>query len=229
VKLNTPAQSPAPPVELWRRIAIWPLALVLRIWWRTLRVTMPDKDLGVVTQRGKPIIFVLWHNRLFIAPDMVRRFRGGHPIYALVSASRDGAWLAALFAGVGMGAIRGSSSRKGREAAAGLIEALEGGCDIGITPDGPRGPSYVMKPGAVVVGRRSNAFFVLVGMDFESAWRVSSWDGFYLPRPFSRVHMRYEEVDPAGLEDSDEAVAQLGKRLVELNPDRIPAPVRRMA
>ncbi|HEY5227708.1 MAG TPA: DUF374 domain-containing protein, partial [Opitutaceae bacterium] len=160
---------------------------------------MPAKDLGVVSQRGQPIIFVLWHNRLFIAPDVVRRFRGGHPIYALVSASKDGAWLAALFAGVGMGAIRGSSSRKGREAAAALIEALEAGCDIGITPDGPRGPSYVMKPGAVVVGRRSNASFVLVGMDFESAWRASSWDGFYLPRPFSRVRMRYEVVDPADL------------------------------
>jgi lysophospholipid acyltransferase (LPLAT)-like uncharacterized protein len=214
---------------MWRRIAIWPLAFFLRLWWRTVRVEIPEKDLAVVTQRGQPIIFVLWHNRLFMSPDFVRRYRGGHPIYALVSPSKDGAWLAALFGGVGMGAIRGSSSRKGREAATALVEALQEGCDIGITPDGPRGPSYVMKPGALVVGRRSKACFVLVGMDFESAWRVRSWDGFYLPRPFSRMHMRFEVTDVSGLEDTEAAVGQLTRRLLELNPDRIPPPVRRQA
>ena len=214
---------------MWRRMAIWPLTLVLRAWWRTVRVEISAKDLGVVSQRGQPIIFVLWHNRLFMSPDFVRRYRGGHPISALISPSKDGAWLAALFAGVGMGAIRGSSSRQGREAVTALVEALQDGCDIGITPDGPRGPAYAMKPGARVVGRRSRACFVLVGMDFESAWRVRSWDGFYLPRPFSRMHMRFEVVDVSSLKDTDEAVSQLGRRRVELNPDRTPAPVRSRA
>jgi lysophospholipid acyltransferase (LPLAT)-like uncharacterized protein len=225
--LNTPREKSTSGVALWRRAAIWPVSAVLRLWWRTIRIEMPAEDLGVVTGRGRPVIFVLWHNRLFLTPEFVIRYRGGHPIYSLVSPSGDGAWLAALFHGVGMGAVRGSSSRGGREAATALVEALQSGCDIGITPDGPRGPVYALKPGALVVARRAGSLLVLVGMDFESAWRVGRWDGFYIPRPFSRVQARFVTVDPSSMDDSEEAARHLGRRLVELNPDRNPAPVRR--
>jgi hypothetical protein len=190
---------------------------------------MTESDRQVITQQGQPVIFALWHNRLFVTPEIVRRFRGGQPISALISASKDGSWLAALFHGVGMDAVRGSSSRKGREAAAGLLDAFQQGKDIGITPDGPRGPAYAMKAGALVVGRRTKAAFVLVGMDFQSAWRVNSWDGFYLPRPFSSIRMHFENVDLSTIEDTDEGIARLSKRLVEINPDRIPAPPRMRA
>jgi lysophospholipid acyltransferase (LPLAT)-like uncharacterized protein len=211
---------------MWRRVAIWPLAFVLRAWWRTLRMEVPAADLAVITQQGHPVIFALWHNRLFVTPEIVRRFRGGQPICALISASKDGSWLAGLFAAVGMDAVRGSSSRQGREAATALVEAIQDGRDIGITPDGPRGPAYVMKAGALVVGRRTKAAFVLVGIDYKSAWRLNSWDGFYLPRPFSAMRMQFENVDLAAQEDTDEAVALLGRRLAEINPDRFPAPTR---
>jgi hypothetical protein len=175
------------------------------------------------------MIFVLWHNRLFMTGDIIRRYRGGHPIYALISASGDGDWLAALFSAIGVGAIRGSSSRYGREAAGAVVEALNAGRDIGITPDGPRGPVYVMKPSTLVFARRTNANVALVGMDFESSWRFSSWDGFHVPRPFSRVHMRFKAVDVAGLDGSEEAARRLGAQLSEINPDRKAAPVRRKA
>lgn len=190
---------------------------------------IPDGDLKVVTHQGEPTIFVLWHNRLFMAADVVRRYRAGHPLYSLISASNDGAWLAALFGALDLRAVRGSSSRMGREAASDLVDVLRQGCDVGITPDGPRGPSYEMKPGALVVARRSRCRVVLAGMDFESSWRISSWDGFHIPRPFSRIHMRFVTVEPNELEDRDEAASQLGRRLVELNPDRTPAPVRSRA
>jgi hypothetical protein len=130
---------------------------------------------------------------------------------------------------VGMKAVRGSSSRNGREAASALVEVLRSGCDVGITPDGPRGPVYEMKPGALIVARRAHPRVCLVGMDFESSWRVASWDGFHLPRPFSRVHARFELIPVDELKERDEAAHLLGARLVELNPDRSPAPVRRRA
>jgi lysophospholipid acyltransferase (LPLAT)-like uncharacterized protein len=83
-----------------------------------------------------------------------------------------------------------------------------------------------MKPGALIVARRTQTRVALVGIDFESSWRVRSWDGFYLPRPFSRVNMRFELVPLEELKDRDEAAHRMGARLVEMNPDRIPAPVR---
>jgi lysophospholipid acyltransferase (LPLAT)-like uncharacterized protein len=208
---------------------MWPLSLVLRLWWSTIRMEMAPADLAVITRQGHPILFVLWHNRLFMTPEIVRRFRGGHPLYGLISASKDGDWLAALFTSVGLGAIRGSSSRFGREAVGAVVEALNSGRDVGITPDGPRGPLYVMKPGALVFGRRTSASVALVGMDFGSAWRLRSWDGFYLPRPFSRIQMRFEFADVAGLDGSENAARSLAARLSAMNPDRTSVAVRRKA
>jgi lysophospholipid acyltransferase (LPLAT)-like uncharacterized protein len=194
-----------------------------------MRVSIPAEDRKVVSQLGEPTIFILWHNRLFMAADVVRRYRSGHPLYSLISASNDGAWLAALFSALGVRAVRGSSSRLGREAATDLLEVLAAGCDVGITPDGPRGPAYEMKPGALVVARRARTRVVLAGMDFESSWRLSSWDGFHIPKPFSRIHMRFQIAAPGELEDRDEAALELGRRLVGLNPDRTGAPVRKRA
>lgn len=228
--LNTPPDLAQNGIPLWRRAAVWPVAVLIRMWWRTIRVSLPAKDLAVVSLQGEPTLFVLWHNRLFMAADIVRRYRAGHPLYSLISASKDGAWLNALFSALGLRTVRGSSSRLGREAASDLLEVLGAGNDVGITPDGPRGPLYEMKPGAFVVARRARTRVVLAGMDFESSWRMASWDGFHVPRPFSRVHLRFETVDAGQLDDRDEAAQLLGGRLAEMNPDRIPAPpVRRRA
>ena len=91
----------------------------------------------------------------WLAAEIVRRYRQGRTPYALVSASQDGAWLTAFFSLVGLRTVRGSSSRFGREAANELVEIMRAGRDIGITPDGPRGPRYEIKPGAIIVPRRT--------------------------------------------------------------------------
>ena len=186
----------------------------------TLRFETSPQDLKNYTKKDEPVAIVLWHNRLFLAAEIVRRYRGGRPAYALVSASQDGAWLTAFFSLAGLRTVRGSSSRLGREAATALVEVLRAGYDIGVTPDGPRGPCYDLKPGAVIVARRTGAPMLLIGAEFESAWRLRSWDRFNVPRPFSRVRMRCEIVTAAQLADRDAAMAMLGERLRALNPDR---------
>jgi lysophospholipid acyltransferase (LPLAT)-like uncharacterized protein len=228
-RLNTPSERQVHRVPLWRRAAVWPLAAVVRLWWTTVTICVSEEDRRVVEFQGEPTTFILWHNRLFLAAEIIHRFRKGRPLYSLISGSRDGSWLAAFFAAVGLRAVRGSSNRQGHEAASALVDVLQSGFDVGITPDGPKGPVYEMKPGALIVARRTRCRVVLVGMDFESSWRLASWDGFHIPRPFSKVHMRFEAFGTAALDERDEAARQLGRRLVELNPDRAPAPVRRRA
>jgi hypothetical protein len=218
--------EPAPAVYSisgWKRLLLWPLGLLLRAWGASLRLEIPEADRAAFERKDRPIAFVLWHNRLFLSPEFYRRFRGGRPVYGLVSASKDGAWLAALYSTVGMRAVRGSSSRFGREAAEGLVEVLRAGHDVGITPDGPRGPCYKMKPGALVVARRAEAPILIVGVQFFAAWRLRSWDGFYVPHPFSRIRVRCEEisVDDADGGDSTERIAA---RLREINPDQTSTP-----
>ncbi len=203
----------------WRRALLWPLGALLRLWGRSLRFDTTPEDLAAYTKKDQPVAIVLWHNRLFLAAEIVRRYRGGRPAYALVSASQDGAWLSAFFSLVGLATVRGSSSRLGREAATALVDTLRAGHDVGITPDGPRGPCYDLKPGGVIVARRTRAPLLLIGAEFESAWRLRSWDRFYLPRPFSRVRMRCEIIASTELADRDAALDRLRNRLLALNPD----------
>ena len=217
------ASAPAPAmvheISGWRRALLWPLGLAIRLWGMSLRFETSPADLFAYSKKDEPVAMVLWHNRLFLAAEIVRRFRGGRPAYALVSASQDGAWLTAFFSLAGLRTVRGSSSRLGREAASALVDTLRLGHDIGITPDGPRGPCYELKPGAVIVSRRTRAPMLLIGGEFSSAWRLRSWDRFYVPKPFSRVRMRCEIVTADQLADRDAAIGMLRERLLALNPD----------
>jgi lysophospholipid acyltransferase (LPLAT)-like uncharacterized protein len=204
----------------WRLALVWPFGFLLRLWGRTLRFDISPEDLRRYTKTDEPIAMVLWHNRLFLAAEILRRYRGGRPAYALVSASQDGAWLTAFFTLAGMRTVRGSSSRLGREAASALVDTLRAGHDVGITPDGPRGPRYDLKPGAVIVARRASVPVLLIGGEFSSAWRLRSWDRFYVPKPFSRVRMRCELLMADQLADRDTAIERMRERLLALNPDR---------
>lgn len=204
----------------WRRLLVWPFAKFVCLWSRSLRFEMDEASLRAYSKRDEPVAFVLWHNRLFLAAEIARRHRRGRPLHALVSASTDGAWLDAFFSQVGLSTVRGSSSRLGREAAGGLIEVLRSGDDIGITPDGPRGPCYDFKAGAIIVPRRTGTPLILIGAHFSSAWRLRSWDRFYLPKPFSTVRIHGEVVPVETFSgDRDEAAARLQSRLLEINPD----------
>jgi lysophospholipid acyltransferase (LPLAT)-like uncharacterized protein len=203
----------------WRHILLWPFGLLLKLWGRSLRFDTSVADYAAYTKKDVPVAIILWHNRLFLAAEIVRRYREGRPAYALVSASQDGAWLSAFFSLAGMRTVRGSSSRLGREAATALVEVLRAGNDVGITPDGPRGPRYEAKPGGVIVARRTHAPMLLIGAEFESAIRLRSWDQFRIPLPFSRVRMRCEVVLSDQLADRDAATAALQARLLALNPD----------
>ncbi len=203
----------------WRRLVLWPLALLLRAWGRTLRFEMDAESAAAVRKSDEPLAVVLWHNRLFVTFEIQRRYRASRPNHALVSASRDGAWLAAFLSLVGMQTVRGSTSRFAREAAGELVETMRAGHDIGITPDGPRGPCYSLRPGALTVARSAHARLLLIGAEYDSAWRTRSWDRFYLPKPFSRVrlHCRIRSLDTDV--DRDTAAAEVRAELLELSPD----------
>ena len=68
--------------------------------------------------------------------------------------------------------------------------------------------------------RRTRTPILVIGGEFESAWRLRSWDRFYIPKPFSRVRMRCELITAEELADRDTALARLHDRLIAINPDR---------
>jgi len=161
---------------------------LIRVWAMTLRAEVEDR--AGVTRPGGPLVYVLWHNRIFTVPPLWRNLPGKlRPVVVLTSASRDGATLAAAMAVFGLGAVRGSSSRRGAAALIALRRALRDGSDVCITPDGPRGPRYVVQPGVIKLASATGAPIVPIHIRFSSAWRLNSWDRFTIPKPFSRVRM----------------------------------------
>lgn len=206
-------------IEGWRRCLLYPLGLLVRLWGASLRFETTPESEKWLRHLEDPVAFVLWHNRLFLVSEIFRRYRQRRPVYGLVSASKDGAWLAAFFSLVGISSVRGSSSRLGREAVTALLDVLRAGNDIGITPDGPRGPMYDFKSGALIVSRRSRSPIMLLGGAFESAWQLKSWDRFYLPKPFSKVRVYCQRCDPEELADRERSAEALRARLLAINPD----------
>jgi len=202
-----------------RRLVLWLLALLLRVWGRTLRLQADEAARACLAHSDEPVAIVLWHNRLFLSPEIFRQFRTRRHVYGLVSASKDGAWLAAFYRMIGLIPVRGSTSRLGREAARVLIAKIQEGHDIGITPDGPRGPMYVVEPGVLVVTRRTQAPLVLIGAEFGPAWRLRSWDRFYVPWPFTRIKLRGALLPPVKADGSKLDVEDVRAALLAINPD----------
>lgn len=201
----------------WKRLLAGTAGLLMRAWCATLRLRVSPESRRRISD-PHPALFVLWHNKLFVAAELSRRLRPARPLHGLVSASKDGAWLTAFFEKVGLRVVRGSSSRGGREAVAALVDVLRSGHDAGITPDGPRGPIYECKPGAIVVARRARARVLLLGITYEHAWQLRSWDRFLLPRPFSTVNLCVRELSKEELRAPD-ARERVETILKEINPE----------
>ena len=135
-------------------------------------------------------ICVTWHNRLMFYPvTFPKRLR--IRTKAVVSASRDGQYVADFIAQFGIGSLRGSSSKRGAMAQLAAIESIrnEQSCIV-FTPDGPRGPRYKMKVGPIHLAGVTGAEIVPVSINYSRYWSAKSWDGFQFPKPFSKVTLR---------------------------------------
>ena len=199
--------------------------LNLSLRWRTDAVT--DARIRALRTPGtSPFILALWHNRLLVLPFAWERYmRRIRPrAFVLTSMSQDGEWLARLAARFGFGAARGSARRRGPEALRELVGLLRDGHDVAVTPDGSKGPVYGMKGGLVLLAQLSGARVVPVSVEFSRAWRLRSWDGFFIPKPFARVELRVGEpfaVPPtAGEADFERARARAEAALLGLVDER---------
>jgi lysophospholipid acyltransferase (LPLAT)-like uncharacterized protein len=168
----------------------------MRCWAKTLRFEVYDRC-GVTNPKDpiRPVIYTLWHNRIFTIPPIWWRTGGNiRKAVVLTSASKDGAILARAMAVFDIGSVRGSSSRRAVAGLIGMKRSLKEGLDVCITPDGPRGPRYVFHPGVIKLAESSGAPIVPIHAKYASAWRLKTWDGLVIPKPFSRVTVVFDEM-----------------------------------
>lgn len=218
--LDPVANSHIKTLSTTRRLLLYPIWLIARMWSRTWRFEVTSEARAALSDTSVPTVLLFWHNRLFLTGEVYHRYRRPRLAYGLVSASNDGAWLAAFLELSGLGAVRGSSSRRGREALFELATLLSEGNDLAITPDGPRGPIYSFKPGAALLVRRTQARVLLIGTNPSASWRLNSWDRFMVPGPFSTVEVTSRLISASDLpSDREECVEALRSALIEMNAD----------
>lgn len=199
-----PASSPKPvtgvivpiPLSWQRRLGASLIATLIRLLSSTLRFRWDDQS-GLIDNPGAaPVIFSTWHNRLALSMafyQYVRRRRGSGSLAALISASRDGGLLSGVLERFNVQPVRGSSSRRGRQALLELTSWIERGYDVAITPDGPRGPCYAIQEGVLALAQVTGR--PIVPASFHTRWRIrlKSWDRFQIPLPFALCHMKFGE------------------------------------
>ncbi len=183
---------------------------IARLLFATLRVRIVDH--AGLTRESPPfsIIFTFWHNRILaITVAHQRRYpKSRKGVAVLTSPSKDGEILAEVMACFHMGAIRGSSSRRGSRALHECVDRLNSGADLAVTPDGPKGPRYVLGPGLILLAQKTGARILPIHVKFSNAATVKSWDGFRIPLPFSRLDITmgaYETIPPTPTEEAFEA------------------------
>lgn len=173
----------------------------------TLRYRVKDPH-GFMTRKDlRQVIYCTWHNRLALSMKLHsvlgRRHHRTAGLAGLVSASRDGAFLAAILERFGVRSVRGSSSRRGPQALLELATMTDHGYDVAITPDGPRGPCYAVQSGVMALAQVTGLPAVPVSYHLNWKLWLKSWDRFQIPLPFSRCEITIGKMLHVPRESSD--------------------------
>jgi lysophospholipid acyltransferase (LPLAT)-like uncharacterized protein len=187
------------------RAAVLAGGIALRALASTWRYRAVGREsLEALRENNVPFIFSLWHGQLL---PLIWHHRGER-VAILVSEHRDGELIARLAKSIGYRLIRGSSSRGGERALLALAKELREGREVAVTPDGPRGPARSFAPGALIAAQRTGAPILPIAAHTDSAWRLSSWDNFMIPKPFAKVTIAYGEATRVSVESSRDAAAE---------------------
>ena len=166
------------------------VAYIIRIWFSTCRVTVHNG--GFVDNRegqGLPTIATFWHYSVMYILYFQRRSTAT----AMVSASKDGDYLAGLASRLGFNTVRGSRNRKGVQALKAMLGAVKKGSNAAIVADGSQGPHRVAQSGAVLIASKTGVPIVPIAWSASRFFTIRSWDRTAIPKPFSRIHYFYGE------------------------------------
>lgn len=191
--------------------------LLIRFICSTLRWEVRGMEhLDSIYANGRRAIFTFWHCCIFSASWMWRN-RG---IVVMSSMSRDAEYVGRFIKRLGYGTARGSATRGGGRALAEMAECLESGLDVAFTIDGPRGPAFAAKPGAVTLARHSGQAILPFHIAVRRRFELPSWDRQQIPWPFTRaVTVIAEPIyvpREAGAEEVARKQAELQKALERL-------------
>jgi lysophospholipid acyltransferase (LPLAT)-like uncharacterized protein len=177
-----------------QRLGAVAIFIALRALLLTVRCRLRAPSEFFAPNAPNPVIFCIWHNRLATCVKVLdvhrRPHNNGAGMAALISASKDGAFLARILEWFRVQPVRGSSSRRGAQALLELTTWAERGYDLTITPDGPRGPCYQIQDGITSLAQLTGLPIVPAALNLNWKISVKSWDRFQIPLPFATCEVR---------------------------------------
>ncbi|HLH52029.1 MAG TPA: lysophospholipid acyltransferase family protein [Verrucomicrobiae bacterium] len=211
----------------YQQIVAWGVFALIRIVSSTLRIKWIDTSGHFDKGPAVPAIYCIWHNRLALCMTAYYGYVVKHSrsagLAAMVSASKDGGFLAAILQCFNVEPVRGSTSRRGPQALLELTTCAERGLDLAITPDGPRGPRYQVQDGVMSLAQITGLAIVPVSYYVRWKFCVNSWDRFQIPLPFATCEMKFGPSIrvPREASDAEREQLRLGleKTLRELSVD----------
>lgn len=159
------------------------------IMWFSKVTVVGEQHADQLCENNTGHTFVFWHNQQFILPQL----RQNRNIHALVSDSRDGDYMDWLAKRFGKSTIRGSSSRKGVTALKQMLRLLKKGAELAIAIDGPRGPAFEVKHGAVQLAQSTGTPIIPLAYAASKKKQFSSWDESFIPYLFGHLAIVYGE------------------------------------
>ena len=198
------------------RIIIAAGYMFIRLIGPTLRVCVSCEEGAQETVGQRPLIISFWHACIVPATYLFRNVG----IRVMSSNSYDGEYMGRIIHRFGFVAVKGSSSRNAVRALLGLRRALQQGWAVAFSIDGPRGPRYQVKPGPVALARSSGVPLSTFHIAVKNAWVLNTWDRLIIPKPFSRILMRFGKLIPVPAEASEEDLERYQQELQD-SLDRI--------
>lgn len=192
---------------------------LLKSVWASSKIerVIGEEHLLKFIQEDQPVILCYWHQAHIMSLKYLldKRDQNGLKLSALVSPSKDGEMAAEAMKDWGVDVVRGSSSRTGAQAMRNLYEIIKKGFSPVITPDGPRGPAFEFKQGAIMLSQISQAPILPIAVTCSKAWQLNSWDKFMIPKPFAKVTIAIGEPVTAPKRMSEEEQEALRQQMGE--------------
>lgn len=166
------------------------LSWLIRAWFATCRVTVHDAHYREQCREyDNPVIATFWHYAILYNFYHMREKTG----VAMVSASKDGEYIARLAGCFGYATVRGSRNRKGMQAMKEMMKYIGEGRHAALVADGSQGPPLVVQPGSILLASKTEAPILPMLWSASRYYAINSWDRLVIPKPFSRIDFFYGE------------------------------------
>jgi lysophospholipid acyltransferase (LPLAT)-like uncharacterized protein len=166
--------------------------MAIRVLLKTCKIRIRGLEDFVKTAETSPCILMLWHNRLVLVSEILNSHAAQFIYTAFISKSRDGDPLAHLAESYSSGRVLRVPHHARHLALNQMMEAIKSRKEIMIvTPDGPRGPKGIVKPGIALAAKETGANIFPFSWSAKRFWQLKTWDQMSIPKPFTTIDVMF--------------------------------------